>query len=114
MFYFGTPEDNARLLWESALSVPGPTLNEKALDEMTEAECKNALVYARIAYQMAETNESPKEVLDILLAEYDRIFEHTATISEDFKEFIRGHRHQWLGGYDPENIKKYKKLAGVD
>ena len=113
MFFFGSPEQTARVYWEQAVAQQGPPFKEASLDEMTEQDIKIAMAYVRMAWERAFHDEAPQDVIDFLVNQYDGLFERLAVISEDFKSIIGTSKHRWLGGYDPENIAKYKRLAGL-
>lgn len=113
MFYFGSAEDNSEIYRSWALSMKGPTIPECPLDEMTEKQVSYCLTYARLAYERAKGEKAPPEVLDLLLKEHDSIFEHFASISEDFRDTVNQGGHIFVNGYSDENVEKYKILAGL-
>lgn len=113
MFFFGSPEQTARVYWEQAVAQQGPEFNEGPLDDMSVEDIKIAMAYARIAWERAFHDEAPQEVLDYIVGQYDALFERLASISEEFKSIIGTPRHKWLGGYTKENIQKYMLLAGL-
>ena len=114
MFHFGKPEDTAAIYWDKAAGVRGPKTPRRPVDEMSLNQLKNALIYARVAYSLAETDLQSREVLSVLMAEYDKIFETLASVSPILKDCILENKHKFLGGYERENIEKYKKLAGIE
>jgi hypothetical protein len=113
MFQFGSTDQLRDLYSENALAVTGPLLPEVPLDEMSEQDLMNALAYARIAYTRAERDGMSQDVLQALLGQYDEAFAALASVSEKFRDIIRYNRHIYVGGYGEDNIKKYKKLAGL-
>jgi hypothetical protein len=113
MFFFGSPEQTARLYWEQAVAQQGPPFNEAPLEEMTEEDIRVAMAYVRMAWERAFHDEAPEDVIDFLVSQYDGLFERLATISEDFRAILGTSKHRWLGGYDPQNIRKYMILAGL-
>ena len=114
MFYFGNPEETASIYWDKAAGMRGPKVPRRPVDEMSLNQLKNALVYARVAHSLAETDLQPREVLDVLVAQYDEVFEALAETSPILKDCILENKHKFLGGYERENIEKYKKLAGIE
>lgn len=114
MFFFGNPEDTARLYWRNSTEVTGPYLADAPLDEMSEQELRNALTYARISYKMALQDSADESVVSILLDQYDAVFQALAEVSERFRKAVRGNYCAPITGYNPESIAKYKKLAGVE
>ena len=113
MFFFGDPQDTADLYSRNAFEVTGPALPEYHYEEMSEEELRIALTYARIAYKDAEKDGASQEVLDLLLAQHDSVFEFLASISEKFRTQVKGNACLPLGGHASENVLKYKRLAGV-
>lgn len=114
MFFFGDPSDTAQLYWEQALSITGPLLPAVHYEEMdNEQDLKNCLTYLRIAAESAMREDAPDEVVDLLISSYDEVFAHMAKTVDSFYNAIKQNRHQYLGGYDTENVEKYRKLAGI-
>lgn len=114
MFNFGTAEDNANLFLEGALSARGPLLPDVHADEMSVQDLRNALAYARMAYEAALEAGAGDDTLDVLLARHDAVFEALAAVDDTFKGRVLGTvpgRIIWLGGYSEDNIAKYKLLA---
>lgn len=115
MFFFGDPSDTAQIYWQQALNVKGPALPDVHFDDYeNEQDFKNCLTYLRIALEKAVSDNAPVEVVKILAKEYDDFFVVTAEKVESFKNAVRENRHRPVGGYEKENIKKYKRLAGVE
>lgn len=113
MFDFGAPEDTAQLFWTSALKVRGPKLPETPVDEMSEEELRNAIAYCYLAHQKAQEEGASDEVMQVLVDQHDEVFEALAVASGRFRDNVLNNRIHWMGGWDPENIAKYKRLAGV-
>ena len=111
MFYFGTPEDNARLAWENATSITGPVLPECHYDEMSEQELRNALTYCFIAVKDSLREELPEEAIAILIEQYDEVFQALAGVSQRFREAVEQGKVQFPVEYTRENVDKYKILA---
>jgi hypothetical protein len=109
-FDFGKPEEVAALHWDNALAF-GPGLAEVPLDEMDEAQLRNALTYAYMALQEAYQSGYEGEVIQILKTDYDEVFRVLAGVSEEFREVVEGNRHQFAGPRTKENVSYYKKLA---
>ncbi len=115
MFIFGTPEDTAKVFWEGAIACHGPTLPDVLPEEMDEQQLLDCLAYCRIAVSRAMESEEPQdpEVVAILLKQFDDVFEIVVNTNEKFREnFIEGH-HRYVGGYDLNNINKYRMLANL-
>lgn len=111
MFYFGTPEDNARLAWENATSITGPALPDCYYDEMSEQELRNALTYCFIAVRDSLREELPEETIAILIKQYDEVFQALAGVSESFREAVEKNRVRFPVEYTRANVDKYKALA---
>lgn len=114
MFFFGNPEDTAKLYWEEAGRVAGPAVPGAPLDEISEQDLRNVLTYQRIAIMSAWDDGAADEVVDLLFEEYDRTFAHLASVSESFRDAVEKGRHLVLGGFTRENLDKYRKLAGLE
>lgn len=115
MFIFGTPEDTAKVFWDGALACPGPELPDASPDEMSEQQLLDCLAYCRIAVTRAMEAESGQdpEVIAILLKQFDEVFEIVVNTNEGFRDtFIQGH-HRYVGGYDLDNVNKYRLLANL-
>jgi hypothetical protein len=113
MFNFGSAADQASIYFDRAIGVTGPLLPECPLDEMSIQDLRNAIAYCRIAYVKAEQEGMPKNVLDILLADYDMVFARLAKYDPDLKAAVMSGRHVYLGGYTTENVAKYRAMAGL-
>jgi uncharacterized radical SAM superfamily protein len=113
MFLFGSHDDIAATYWDAALSSFGEKFEAKPIDEMTVQELERAVVYARMALTSAWSDGVITEVEQVLLDQYDELFQALAEASERFREVVRSGRHQPVGPWTRENIDKYKKLAGV-
>ena len=111
MFYFGTPEDNARLAWENATSTTGPVLPDCHYDEMSEQELRNALTYCFMAVRDSLQAGVPEDAIAILLDQYDEVFQALAGVSQSFREAVEGNRIQFPVKYTRKNVDKYKSLA---
>lgn len=117
MFFFGDPENQASIYWTTALNALGPELAQVPLDELSIDQLKIALAYARMAYESAQRDMAPDEVLKILLEQHDEIFGYLAQADEEFRGKVLGTkpgRIIWLNGYSAENIAKYKALASAN
>jgi len=113
MFDFGDPLDTAKVMWSYALSVKGPALPSVSYDELGEQDLRNALAYLHIAVGNAVESGHSDEVMAILMEEYDTVFQLLAEGCEDFREMVRAGRHFPATGVTPENVQKYKELAGL-
>ena len=113
MFHFGDPAETARIYWDRAVKIRGPKAPAKSIDEMTLTQLKNALVYCRAAHALAETELQPKEVLDVLVAQYDEVFKALASVDEVLHNAVKKNTHKYLGGYDKDNIAKYRAMVGI-
>lgn len=113
MFDFGNPLDTARLSWESALSVTGPKVPSVPYDELEEQDLRNVLAYLHIAVGDALENGLSDEVVEILVSEYDEVFQLLAEGCESFREMVRANKHFPVTGNTAENVQKYKRLAGL-
>lgn len=114
MFNYGSAEDNANLFWSGALSQKGPLLPDVHFEEMSMQDLRNALAYSRMAYEAALEQGAADDTLDLLLASHDAVFAALAAVDETFKGRVLGTvpgRIVWLGGYDEDNVAKYKLLA---
>jgi len=115
MYFFGSIEDTVGLYWGDALNVQGPVLPDCHYDEMSVQDLRNALAYARIAYERALNDDAPEEALEVLMASHDAVFEALAAVDEGFRERALSARQniRYLGGYSQENIDKYRALASA-
>lgn len=111
MFQFGDPSLSAQIYWDNLGSIAGPKIVESPWEEMSESDLKNAMVYARIAYETAVADQASSDVLDLLLDQYDQIFAALCEYSDQFREFVLRGGHLYVGGHSPENIQKYQELA---
>ena len=114
MFYFGDPAETAQMLLDTAKSEgTGPKFPEKDLSEMTETEHRVAFTYYYIAFHDGKRAGVADEVLDVIMAQYDILFEALAKRSEEFRQAVDGNKHQYLTGYNKASKLKYRKLAGL-
>ena len=113
MFFFGDDEDLADLYIQKAADSGGPGLPLGPLDELTLDELRLCGTYLRMAYKMAKNDNASKEVVDLIVAEYDQVFELRARNDGQFYKRIVAGRMSWLGGYSDANINKYKNLSGM-
>ena len=113
MFDFGKPEDTADLICLSVLQESGPGLPDLHWEEMDLDDLEKAFAYMYVAVSQAIASRSSRDVIDLLIAQYDEMFEHLAASSEDFREAVRSNRHQLVTGVSDESFLKYHKLAGL-
>lgn len=113
MFDFGSPEDTASLFWGEALSRRGPSLPECPFDEMSLQDLRNAFAYLYMAIVTAKAQGVSEAVMDVLVAQYDEVFVHLAECSPEFREALLKNLHNYPTGWTPENVIKYRKLAGI-
>lgn len=114
MFFFGSPEDTAKLLWDGSVAETGPAIPDCHLDEMSEQDILNCLAYCRMAAERALATESMDyAVLELLIDQFDQVFAIAVNRIDSFRaNFVRG-THVYLGGYANENINKYRALANL-
>lgn len=113
MFYFGDPSVSAQIFLDNAQRVQGPTLPAVHYDEMSVEDVRNALTYIYLAYMDAEEGGASPEIIDILVQQYDEVFEHLAAICDEFREACRNSPGSYPGPKGRANLAKYRKLAGV-
>ncbi len=113
MFNFGDPMDTARLAWDYALRAKGPKVPSVPYDELEEQDLRNMLAYLHISVGNAQEQGVSDEVMEILVNEYDYVFQLLAEGSDEFRESVRSNRHFPATGVDAESIQKYKRLAGL-
>ena len=113
MFEFGSVEDTKRLYWENSISQKGPAVPDIHYTEMELEDLKNLFAYLYMSLRRAHNDKLSQEVIDSITYDYDLVFEHMASISEEFRNAVAGNKHGFLPGWTPEVIDKYKKLAGV-
>ena len=113
MFEFGRPEDTMELLWGNSLALAGPGLPDCHWEEMEEQDLLNAFTYLYLTVREAILDEVSQDVIDLLVSEYDQVFEVIASSSEEFREAVRSGRHKIVLGPQKEHRNKYKKLAGL-
>lgn len=113
MFNFGAPEDSADLFRRKALKVRGPKLPDCHWEEMEEKDLRNAFTYLYMSVSDALREGASDDVIEILLKEYDEVFEALAQASERFRDAVKTNRHRPVLGATRESIDKYKKLAGL-
>ncbi len=114
MFFFGSPEDAAVLIWEGALAEKGPLLPDCHPEEMTEQQILNCLAYSRMAAERAlATKDMDHSTIQLLIDQFDIVFEIAVNRIDSFRaNFVNG-THVYLGGYAIENINKYRDLANL-
>ena len=113
MFNFGDPMDTARLSWDYALKAKGPAVPSVPYDELEEQDLRNMLAYLHISVGNAQEQGASDEVMEILVNEYDHVFQLLAEGSDEFRESVRKGRHFPATGTDQESVEKYNRLAGV-
>lgn len=107
MFYFGSPEDTARVYLESALGSAGPGLEEKHYEEMEEEDLRSLYVYLRIAYYRALESGASDETVEVLVEWHDEVFLHLLDVLEGFRSLVCTRRYRPI-----RNERDYYKLAG--
>ena len=111
MFYFGNPEDSADILCENARNTPGPKCSDLPVEEMGEEDLRIAFTYLYVAVKESIATGVSEEVLDAVLARYDKAFCLMVRKSERFRLALKEGRHVWVTGYNREDVDKYKRLA---
>jgi len=113
MFEFGRPEDTAELLWKNVVTLAGPGLPDCHWEEMEERDLTNAFVYLYLTIREAILDEVSQDVIDVLVSQYDEVFEAMALSSEDFRDAVKTGRHRIVLGQQAEHREKYERLAGL-
>jgi hypothetical protein len=113
MFDFGKPEDTASLFTEEAFRSKGPSLPDCHWREMEEKDLRNLFTYLYRAVRTAHKEGASDEVVKVLLLEYDDVFQALAEASNSFRQAVKDNKHQPVLGTTKEQVRKYKKLAGV-
>jgi hypothetical protein len=113
MFHFGDPVQTARIYLDSAIAAMGPGVEDAHIEELSEQDVLNLLVYSRKAFFDAEKDRVPIEVAEVLIDWHDAVFYHAAMASKSFREKVEsGEALFWpVGGRHKENIDKYKRMA---
>lgn len=88
MFVFGDPVDNARILLDTILNEPGPTVPDTHYDEMSEQELRNLNAYLHATLSHALRNDLGDDVVAVLTEWYDDVFRALAGVSERFRELV--------------------------
>ena len=111
MFFFGSAQDTAELYLNEASTIQGPPI--VAVGSMKPEDIEPSLVYARLAYEKARQENAPEEVLEILVAHHDEYFRLMLDVNPDFRAKVLSPKQfiTWLGGFDKDNIQKYKNFA---
>lgn len=113
MFFFGDDQDLVELYINKAISSGGPGCPRSPMDEMTLKELSLCAVYLRIAYKMAWNDEVERETIDAIIEMYDELFAFRCQVDGMFYKRVALNRMNWLGGFNEENITKYRVLAGM-
>ena len=113
MFNFGKPEDTVALFVEESFRGKGPSLPDCHWREMEEKDLRNLFTYLYRAVRNAHTAGASDEVVELLLSEYDALFQALAETSDSFRQAVKDNKHQPVLGTTKEQVLKYKKLAGV-
>ena len=111
MFYFGNPEDNADIFCENAKNGPGPKCSDLPVEVMSEEDLRVAFTYLYLAVRQSMEAGASDEVLDAVLARYDKAFCLMIQKSERFRLAVKEGRHSWVTGYNEKTVSKYKRLA---
>lgn len=117
MFYVGNPEATADVFFDLAKSLTGPQLPDLHIEEYNHQQLRHLLVYARMAYNAAEMEHAPQEVLDVLMGRHDAVWGYLMEHDDKFRARVTGpnsNNIQWLGGFSEENIKKYKTMGSAN
>ena len=113
MFFFGDDQALVDLYICKADDSGGPGLPRAPMDELSLRELAQCAIYLRIAYKMALNEDASDEVLLGIVKMYDEVFAYRCLHDQlFFKRVVRG-KVDWLGGYAPSNVTKYKKLSGM-
>lgn len=97
MFFTGDPSFAADYYCDRARMLAKGRLRPKHWEEMTLKELKAAMATLRIALKLAEQDECPQEVLDLLEQPYEVVFRALCEASEAFRDHAienRGSRSQ--------------------
>lgn len=113
MFEFGSAETTAQLLKEQAIATQGPAFPEGDWKQMSLKDLEVAMIWNYSTIRLARRQGASDEVMQVLLDEYDEMFEFYAASSESFREAVRKNLHKPVTGVNKESVAKYKRLAGV-
>jgi len=81
MFNFGNPEDLARMHLDAVTG--GPGLPDMPLDEMTEDDLRELIIYLRAAVDAAHV-EAPEETVKVLEEWYFRAFREFCRVNREY------------------------------
>ncbi len=109
LFFFGDPEDAAKLQLNEYLNRVGPALPDVDFEEMEEQDLRNVMAYIYGALRGAIRDDMDEAVVDVLRNWYDEVFVVLAGSSESFRENVLKGFVQPPGGR-PER-KRYRELA---
>ena len=88
MFVFGDPVDNAKILLDTVLSVPGPTGPDVHYDEMSEQDLRNLNAYLHVTLRRAIQESMGDDTIEVLTEWYDDVFTALAGVSERFRDRV--------------------------
>ena len=111
MFVFGDPLTIAITYIES---VGGAFTKDLIELPQSPGICKTQLTFARMAYNMAVSQNAGEEPTAAIVEIYDAWFSKLSRIDSCLRDAILANRHHFLGGKGPENRAKYAYLAGLE
>ena len=83
-------------------------------DELSLKELGDVLVLSRLAFKAAVTTNARDSVKKAILAYHDEIFVRYCEYVPSFKKSLRDGTHEYLGGMERANQRKYWDLAGLN
>lgn len=103
MFFAGDPSFVADYYYDKARALSKGRLRPKHWEEMSTKELKAAIATLRLAWKLAEQDNCPREVMDMLEQPYEEVFRVLCAVSKSFRD----HAINNPGGRD----EKYHKIA---
>lgn len=107
MFYFGTPENAARTVFDQVVGSVGRDFEDKHYSEMGLEELKDCLVYLRLAYYTALEEGLSDEAVEVVVGWYDEVFLELVEVLDGFRGAVCSRIHRPI-----VNQNKYWKLCG--
>lgn len=83
-------------------------------DDLSLKELGDVLVLSRLAFKEAVKTNARESVQKAILAYHDEIFVLYCEYVPSFKRSLRAGNHEYLGGMERANQKKYWNLAGLN
>ena len=110
MYFFGSPEDSAKMIITGIAATSGPGMSDKPLEECSKEEVRNIMVYRSAALRRAQAENADEELVSILTDMYEEALIEFCKYSDVIYLAMKAYDHLYPNN-DPRARARQKRLV---